>query len=180
MLRDLLVACLSIRQRTEPIAGWNMLKPLRIVAVGRLRTPHWKAAAAHYLSRLSRWRAVEETCVRDADPAFSPAARCAAEGRALLAALTPADIPICLDERGECLASRRFAALLQDLSEDANRTPCFVVGGAFGLDDAVRAAARHILAFGPLTLPHELARVVLLEQLYRAECLLRHVPYHHD
>lgn len=156
------------------------VKPLRIVAVGRLRTPHWKTAAAHYLSRLNRWRTVEVTCVRDADPAFSPAVRCTVEGQALLAALTPADIPICLDEKGECLSSRRFAALLQKLSEDANRIPCFVVGGAFGLDDSVRAAARQILAFGPLTLPHELARVVLLEQLYRAECLLRHVPYHHD
>lgn len=156
------------------------LKPLRIVAVGRLRTPHWKTAATHYLSRLARWRAVMETIVKDADPALSPAARCAAEGRAVLAAFTPSDIPVCLDERGKCLTSRQFAAFLQTLSEDANRIPCFVVGGAFGLDDAVRAASRHILAFGPLTLPHELARVVLLEQIYRAEALLRNLPYHHE
>ncbi len=156
------------------------LKPLRIVAVGRLRTPHWKAAAAHYLGRLSRWRAVTEIVVRDGDAALSPAARNAAEGRALLAALRPGDVPICLDERGRSLTSRRFADLLQELSEDANRTPCFVVGGAFGLDEAVRAAADRLLAFGPMTLPHELARVVLLEQLYRAEALLRNVPYHHD
>ena len=155
------------------------LKPLRIVAVGRLRTSHWKAAAEHYLGRIARWRTVTETLIKDADPALSPAARSAVEGRGLLAALTPADIPVVLDERGRTFTSRQFASFLETLSEDANRVPCFIVGGAFGLDEAVRSASRHLLAFGPLTLPHELARVVLLEQIYRAEAVTRNLPYHH-
>lgn len=155
------------------------LKPLRIIAVGRLKTPFWKSAAEHYISRLQHWRNITETCVKDAGSSLSPADRSALEGKTLLAALEPCDILICLDERGQCLSSPRFAGLLASLSENATQRPCFVVGGPYGLDESVRQAARHTLAFGPLTLPHELARVVLYEQLYRAESLLRNTPYHH-
>lgn len=156
-----------------------MLKPLRLIAVGRLKSPFWKDAAAQYVKRLSHWRALTETQLKDGDPALPAERRNEQEGRAILAALTPRDIPVCLDERGELLTSRAFARLLETLSANAGRAPCFIIGGAYGLDRAVLAAARHTLALGPLTLPHELARVVLLEQLYRAEAILRNVPYHH-
>ncbi len=155
------------------------LKPLRILAVGRIRTPFWKDAVEHYRTRLVRWRRLVETCIRDADPALPPSERIAQESRNLLAALTPADIPICLDERGRSLSSRAFSQFLSELSEDVNRTPCFIIGGAFGYDDSVRQRAKRLLSFGSLTLPHELARVVLFEQLYRAEALSRNIPYHH-
>ena len=156
------------------------LKPLHLVVVGRPRVSFWREAAAHYMERLSRWRSVTESVVRDGDPALPAARRVAEEGKNILRALTPGDIVVCLDEHGTSLTSRDFARLLAEMSADATRRPCFVVGGAFGLDDAVRMRARHIIAFGPQTLPHELARVVLLEQLYRAESLLRNTPYHHE
>lgn len=155
------------------------LKPLRVLAVGRLKTPFWKSAAEHYIARLARWRNLVETCVKDGPASMPPAERSALEGKQLLAAMEPADIVICLDERGKSLDSPRFADWLAELSENAGRRPCFVVGGAFGLDESVRSAARHLVAFGPQTLPHELARVVLYEQLYRAESLARGLPYHH-
>ncbi len=155
-------------------------RAIRLLAVGRLRTPHWKAAAEHYQERLGRWLDVRHDCVPDADAALPPVARCQEEATRLLAALTPRDLLVCLDERGTAHTSRAFAGLLARLGEDANRIPCFVVGGAFGLADAIKDRARHLVAFGPLTLPHELARVVLLEQLYRAECINRNLPYHHD
>lgn len=156
------------------------LKPLRLVTVGRPRAGFWRDAAAHYLERLARWRAVTESVVRDADPALPPERKVQEEGRNILRILTPADIVICLDERGSSRTSRDFARWLDELSADATRRPCFVVGGPFGLDETVRARARHLVAFGPQTLPHELARVLLLEQLYRAESLLRNTPYHHE
>ena len=156
------------------------LKPLRLIVVGRPRAAFWRDAAAHYLERLARWRAVTETVVRDADPALPPARKTLEEGKNILRVLVPGDIVICLDERGVTRTSRNFARWLDELSADATRRPCFVVGGPFGLDDAVRARARHMVAFGAQTLPHELARVLLLEQLYRAESLLRNTPYHHE
>lgn len=155
------------------------LKPLRIIAVGRLKTPFWKAAAAHYMERIGHWRALTETVIRDADASLPPADRAAVEGKAILAALSPRDHLICLDERGKSMTTPQFAAFVSNLSEDANRQPCFVVGGPYGLDPSVRAAAAHLVAFGPQTLPHELARVILLEQVYRTEALLRNLPYHH-
>lgn len=155
------------------------LKPLHIIAVGRLRTPFWKSAAEHYETRLLRWRALSQSIVRDGDPALPIVDRNAFEGKGILAALSPADIPICLDEQGKTFTSRQFATFLQTLSENAGRRPCFILGGAYGLDNAVRKIATHTVALGAMTLPHELARVVLLEQLYRAEALLRNLPYHH-
>ena len=155
------------------------LKPLRLITVGRPRAGFWRDAAAHYLERLVRWRAVTESVVRDADPALPPERKVQEEGRNILRILTPDDIVICLDERGTSRTSRDFARWLDEMSADATRRPCFVVGGPFGLDETVRTRARHLVAFGPQTLPHELARVLLLEQLYRAESLLRNTPYHH-
>ena len=155
------------------------LKPLRIVAVGRLKTPFWKAAAEHYVERLVRWRAFSESIIKDGDPSLPIVDRNALEGKGILSALSASDIPVVLDERGKTFTSRQFSVFLERLSENASRRPCFIIGGAFGLDDSVKQAASHLIALGPLTMTHELARVVLFEQLYRAESLTRGLPYHH-
>lgn len=155
------------------------LKPLRIITVGRPRALFWKEAAAYYLERLGRWRQVTDTVVRDADPALPLACRIEEEGKRILAALEPQDIAICLDEQGRSMNSGEFSRFLERMSTDGTRRPAFIIGGPFGLHASVRERARHLLAFGPQTFPHELARVVLLEQLYRAETILRRIPYHH-
>jgi len=154
-------------------------RTLRIIAVGDLRTPHWRAAAAHYLERLHHWRSVQEHVVKDADASLSHDERLRLEGERLLRLVGPGDYLICLDERGASMSSQAFAAFLQKISEQAACSPCFMVGGPFGLADTVRSQASLVLSLGAMTLPHELARVVLLEQLYRAEAILRKNPYHH-
>ncbi len=75
------------------------------------------------------------------------------------------------------MTSEQFARWLQELRERA-RDVAFVIGGAFGLADAVRARATSVLSLAPWTLPHELARLVLAEQLYRAGTIIRGEPYH--
>ena len=140
------------------------LKPLRIVAVGRLKTPFWKAAAEHYVERLVRWRAFTESIIKDGDPSLPIVDRNALEGKGILSALSASDIPVVLDERGKTFTSRQFSVFLERLSENASRRPCFIIGGAFGLDDSVKQAASHLIALGPLTMTHELARVVLVQQ----------------
>lgn len=79
------------------------LKPLRIVAVGRLKTPFWKAAAEHYVERLVRWRAFTESIIKDGDPSLPIVDRNALEGKGILSALSASDIPVVLDERGKTL-----------------------------------------------------------------------------
>lgn len=147
--------------------------------MGKLKTPFWKDAAAHYLTRIKRWRHLEYTEVRDGDAALPPDQRNALEGRRIVEALAPQDVALVLDERGQKLSSPQLAALLRRLDQEARGRACFVVGGAWGLDDSVRQRAFKVLSLSDMTLPHELARVVLLEQVYRAECILRKVPYHH-
>lgn len=154
-------------------------KPLRVISVGKIRTPFWKDAAAHYAGRLARWRPLELTEVRDGDAALPVGQRNALEGKRLLESLQPQDVPLVLDERGTALTSPELARWLRQLDESGRGRPCFLVGGAYGLDDGVRHRAWKCLSLSAMTLPHELARVLLLEQLYRAECILRNVPYHH-
>jgi 23S rRNA (pseudouridine1915-N3)-methyltransferase len=103
----------------------------------------------------------------------------AAEGEAILERAGGAHLMVC-DERGRALGSRDFAARLAQLRDDGARSLALVIGGADGLDEAVRAAAREALAFGPQTWPHALARVMLAEQVYRATTILAGGPYHRD
>ena len=87
---------------------------------------------------------------------------------------------IVLDETGTSLTSRAFADKLQGWIERGDSDVTFVIGGADGLDDAIRARADLVLSFGPMTWPHMLARVLLCEQLWRAISILTRHPYHRD
>ncbi|MDO1560197.1 23S rRNA (pseudouridine(1915)-N(3))-methyltransferase RlmH [Brevundimonas sp. 2R-24] len=104
----------------------------------------------------------------------------AAEAEAILAALPERAVLIACDERGRTLASRAFAGRIEALRDQGERTLVFVIGGADGLDQTVRDPARELLAFGPQTWPHALARVMLAEQVYRAVTILSGSPYHRD
>ena len=87
---------------------------------------------------------------------------------------------IVLDETGKSLTSRAFADWLQSWIERGESDITFVIGGADGLDDTIRARADMVLSFGPMTWPHMLARVLLCEQIWRAVSILTRHPYHRD
>lgn len=103
----------------------------------------------------------------------------APEAELLLAAAEGAHLIAC-DERGRTYSSRAFADHLAALRDQGERRLVFVIGGADGLDESVRRAARSTLAFGPQTWPHALARAMLAEQLHRAVTILAGSPYHRD
>lgn len=151
---------------------------IHIVAVGRLREPHWKNAAAAYAARLQRGYDLVETIVKDGDASLTAGERMEVEGNRILQTLHSGCMTVCLDENGETMTSVAFADFLRK-TLDAGRTPCFIVGGAYGLSQAVLGRAAKKLSFGPMTFPHELARVLLFEQLYRADAIMRNRPYHH-
>jgi len=142
-----------------------------IVAVGRLRDPALRSLATRYRERLP-WRIRE---IELAPAEGSPEMRRRREGEGLLAR-SRGRRRLVLDPRGEVLDSPGFARLLAR----GGRPPAFLIGGPEGLDDAVRAAAERVVAFGPMTWPHELVRVMLLEQIYRAWAILAGHPYHRD
>ena len=154
-------------------------KSIRIISVGKPRLSFWKQASDYYLEKLSHWRKIEETIVRDAPPGLDIEHRVEHESRRIASVITPVDIVVCLDEHGKTLTSTSFSSFLTELSSNSSFRPCFIVGGAFGLRLDLLPQTRHCISFGPQTFPHELARVVLLEQLYRAETIARNIPYHH-
>lgn len=156
------------------------MKRIRCIVVGRMKAPHFKAAADFFTARVMRYYPLEVITLKDAPGSLAPASRARQEGQTILGKLGPRDRPICLDERGAAMTSRKFAETLDRWIEDPGSQPSFIIGGAFGLSDEVRARCVASLALGPMTMSHELARVVLLEQLYRAAAILHGHPYHHD
>lgn len=109
-----------------------------------------------------------------------PASQPDLEAQKLLAATPVGAYKILLDETGKSFTSRQFAASLQALRERALGDVVFFIGGADGAGAALRAAADNSWCFGTLTWPHRLVRVMLLEQLYRAQQILAGHPYHRD
>ncbi len=101
-----------------------------------------------------------------------------AQSARLLAAIPDRGTTVVLDERGQMLDSLKFARWIERLTIDSPHGVNFVVGGDVGLDDTVRKRADKLLSLSAMTLPHQMARVLLLEQIYRACTLMRNIAYH--
>lgn len=86
---------------------------------------------------------------------------------------------VCLDETGDNLSSQKFASKLGEFSQNHSKLQ-FIIGGADGLDDAIRQKASLVLSFGKLTWPHMMVRLMLVEQIYRAQQILANHPYHRE
>lgn len=151
---------------------------LRIVAVGRLKEPHWKAASAEYLKRLRPYANVEVIEVDGRDIGPDAARAVAAEGADLLRSVAAGSRVVALDPGGREMTSEELAAHLAELMVRGTSDVTFVIGGSAGLAGEVLARADERLALSRMTLPHQLARVVLLEQVYRAFRIMRNEPYH--
>lgn len=150
---------------------------LTVLAFGRLRSRELAAVADDYAARLARYVPAEVVELRD-ERGADAAAR-AKEARRLEEALRGDDFVVLLDERGRQMSSPELAAFLAERTRAGRGRTVLVVGGPFGVDDSVRRRAGLVLSLSRMTLPHELARAVLLEQLYRAFTILRGEKYHH-
>ncbi len=146
---------------------------LRLIAVGRLRDGPEKTLFDRYASRLRPPLAVREI----AEAAGSPAEIRKREGAALLAAVSATEAVVALDLGGITPSSEAFAAMLRGWAE-SGRKPAFLIGGAEGLSEAVIARADSVMSLGALTWPHMLVRVMLAEQIFRAQCIAGGHPYH--
>lgn len=151
---------------------------ITLVAVGRLRDAHAEALCADYAARIPHFLPFSVTEVKDGRGLGPDRAR-EAEGSKLLGQLPDGCLSVLLDERGTRRTSVGLAHWIRDLTPDT-RDLRFVLGGPFGVDAAVKARASESLRLSDLTLPHELARVLFLEQLYRACTILRGTKYHHE
>ena len=158
---------------------------LKIIAVGKLREPFWQAAQAEYVKRLSshttRLEIIEigDEPTPDAPTPAQIETVLGKEAQGILAKIGAREYVVALAIEGTMVDSPGLAAHLERAaSDEAASAWTFVVGGSLGLHSSVLECADWCISFGKITLPHQLARVVLLEQLYRAGKILRGENYH--
>lgn len=150
-----------------------------VVAVGRPSHPGLRRAVEDYEERASRYfdlESVELPAGGGSGRSDEEALR--REGEEILRRMPSGGTSFALTRRGKTMSSRSLATAIGRAATYARRGLTFVVGGAHGLDPRVLSAADHRLSLSTFTLPHELARLVLVEQLYRAGTILRGEPYH--
>lgn len=152
---------------------------LTIVCIGKLKEKYWQQAQAEYIKRLSafcRPSVVEKSEAALAKDASDTLVQRAVEqeGRSLLDAAK--GTLIALSPEGEKLDSSAFSRLVRKFSDAGDLT--FAIGGSSGLSDAVKNSAKRVISFSDLTMPHQLFRIVLLEQIYRAFMIAANRTYH--
>jgi Uncharacterized conserved protein len=153
---------------------------VHLCAVGRLAArSQERALVEEYRARFAQtarrlgWKPGQDIEVED-----RKGGGMAAEAALLRAALPEGALVVCLDERGQQLSSPEFARRLGQWADQGRADLAFVIGGADGLDPALRDEADMLLSFGPMVWPHKLVRVMLAEQLYRAASIGAGLPYH--
>jgi 23S rRNA (pseudouridine1915-N3)-methyltransferase len=149
---------------------------LVLLSVGKLR-PSYREAVDDYLRRLGRYLKVREVEVREASRAPSAEAQRAEEAERILAKRPAGSRLVALARQGDGWSSEELARRVERWRQEA-RPVALAIGGSHGLAPDLLASAAERWSLGPLTLPHELARVVVAEQLYRASTILRGEPYH--
>lgn len=143
---------------------------ITIFAVGKLKESFWKDACAEYLKRLGGYAKVTVREIPDSTKER--------EAQAIQAVL-PQNTPILLlDIKGKEASSEQLSQKIDDYALRGASQLCFIIGGSDGVTKEIKKQATELISFGPITLPHNLARVVLLEQIYRAFKISRGEPYH--
>ena len=145
--------------------------------IGKTRNPHLAALVSDYQARVGGL--VDLTLSEVKGVEFQdPVQAVQAEGRQLLRGLVRDDYLIAMDPRGQSLNTEKFAQLIADRREHSLKRLVFVIGGPDGLSQEVRSRSHRVISLSSMTFSHEIARLLLLEQIYRAFTLVHRIPYH--
>lgn len=156
---------------------------IRIIAVGKLKEKYWRDAVAEYSKRLGAYCSLEIIEIKESplranpSPADEEAVK-KAEGEEILRHLGKGDYVITLEIKGKSLSSEQLASKIADLALDGKSSIAFVIGGSLGLSPDVSRRADFKLSFSAMTFPHQMMRVILLEQIYRSFKINRNETYH--
>lgn len=153
---------------------------IKLIVVDRTRLSFLREGEAFYAERIRRYAPLEWIEVRPARMTKGRAGEeiLQQEGQEILRRLGPQDYAVALDRAGRAFHSEELAAWLRRLSDGGVEWLSFVIGGPLGLSEEVRKNSREVLSLSRLTLTHEMSRLLLLEQLYRAFTILRGEKYH--
>lgn len=148
-----------------------------VLSVGKLKEKYWREAEAEYIKRLQASASLSVEEVAD-EPGEQAERVKVAEASRVLSKIRERDLVIALDARGKKFTSPAFAEQLSELQKSGAGRYVFVIGGSHGLSPDVLNRANLILSFSDFTFPHQLMRIILLEQLYRAFRIQSGAPYH--
>jgi 23S rRNA (pseudouridine1915-N3)-methyltransferase len=152
---------------------------IKILWVGKTKNPSIKSLTLDYLDRVRHLVPCEIIEARDmSKKSASVAEALAREGDELARHVSGSGRLIALDEKGKEFTSQEFARWLESEQNSGSRSISFVIGGPDGLSSVISSRANLILSLGKMTWTHEMCRVLLLEQIYRAFCIMRRIPYH--
>ena len=153
---------------------------ISLLTIGRPRNACFREAAADYAHRIARYATLEQTALREERATGGMPAKeiVRREGERILKAVPGGAFVIALDPAGQACTSEALAERISELGMQRRNRVAFLVGGAFGLAPEVIRRADWRLSLSPMTFPHELVRVILLEQVYRAFTILRGESYH--
>lgn len=149
---------------------------IKIICVGKIKESFYREAVQEYLKRLSKYTRIEIQEVAD-DGSLEPQTQVHRESECVMKQIQAKDYVILMDIDGRELSSSDFAREL-DQTFLTNSNITFVIGGSYGLDDTVRSRANARISFSKMTFPHQLFRVIHLEQIYRAYKIINHETYH--
>ncbi|MBX2817865.1 MAG: 23S rRNA (pseudouridine(1915)-N(3))-methyltransferase RlmH [Saprospiraceae bacterium] len=147
--------------------------------VGKTKMPEIRALTDLYLKRANHLGSLTINEWQDARSKDPGKAR-EEIGKKMLEKIRSGDFLILLDEKGKAYSSRQFASFLDRTSMLGKQRAIFVIGGAYGFSDALKSRADHLFALSKMTFPHDLVRIVFLEQYYRALSIQKNLPYHHS
>ena len=154
-----------------------------ILAVGKLKEKYWRDAITEYSKRLKSYCnlqiiEIKESPLRANPSAADEEAVKIAEGADILSRIRSSDYVITLEIKGKGLSSEALAQKIEALAIDGKSSIIFVIGGSLGLSEEVSRRADFKLSFSAMTFPHQMMRVILLEQIYRSFKINRHEAYH--
>lgn len=153
-----------------------------LCVVGKTSTDYIRVGVDEYAGRIRRFIPFDIRVIPDIKTTkkLTEQAQKDAEGEQILAQLSASDYVVLLDERGKELTSRGFSEFIEKKAQTVQKNLVFVIGGPYGFSKAVYNRADMQLSLSKMTFPHELIRIFITEQIYRALTIARNMPYHHD
>lgn len=159
------------------------MQKIKLIAMGKLTEACYKSAAEEFSRRISRFYSLAVCELKPETVPSSPSdgdieKALAREGERILAEIPPRSRVIAMCVEGKCISSTAFADMIANAASSGSPDVCFIIGSSHGLDGKVKSRADVKLSFSPMTFPHELFRVMLLEQIYRAGEISAGGKYH--
>jgi 23S rRNA (pseudouridine1915-N3)-methyltransferase len=153
---------------------------IKLLLMGKTTDESIKRIEADYEKRIKRYTAFESIVIDNSSVRNGPESVIKLkEGEMILKKLSPGDHLILLDERGKTYSSVQFAAEINNWMNSSKKTVVLTIGGAYGFSDEVKARANGMISLSAMTFSHQIVRVIIMEQVYRAFTILNNEPYHH-